>query len=84
MLNYNDQDAILRNKSLLVSDTRQLTNKLLNVGEGKIYKEILATIEKPMIESVLTYTGFNISNAAQLLGIHRHTLKSKMRRYNIK
>jgi DNA-binding NtrC family response regulator len=43
----------------------------------------LESLERQHIESVLKQTGGNLSLAADLLGIHRNTLRLKMRRHGI-
>ena len=49
-----------------------------------LYKFILQTVEKPLIEMVLKKTRGNKIKAAQLLGINRNTLHSKIKKLNIK
>lgn len=46
--------------------------------------ESLADIEKDHIESVLDQTEWNLSEAAERLGIHRNTLRLKIKNYGIK
>ena len=50
----------------------------------QVYRKLLTEIEPPLIETVLSYTGGNQSRTAQILGMTRNTLRSKMRRYSIK
>ncbi len=40
-------------------------------------------VERPLIASVLEWTGGNQSRAARVLGIHRNTLRSKIRKLGI-
>ena len=49
-----------------------------------VYRTLLTEIEPPLIEEVLNYTGGNQSRAARILGMTRNTLRSKLRRYDIK
>ena len=53
-------------------------------AEGSLYAEIRAAFEKPLFELVLERTDGNRSKAAELLGINRNTLHSKMEEYGIK
>jgi DNA-binding NtrC family response regulator len=46
--------------------------------------ESLADIEKEHIASILTQTNGNLSEAADRLGIHRNTLRLKIKRYGIR
>jgi len=45
---------------------------------------LLKDLEKSHILKVLEKTGGNLSQAAELLGIHRNTLRLKMKEYGIK
>ena len=54
-----------------------------NTAPENLYQTLLAEIEPPLIEEVLKSTGGNQSRAADMLGITRNTLRSKMRRYSI-
>jgi DNA-binding protein Fis len=49
-----------------------------------LYTEIRTAFEKPLFEIVLERTGWNRSKAANLLGINRNTLHSKMEEHAIK
>lgn len=52
--------------------------------DGLLYTEIRASFERALFEIVLDRTGWNRSKAADLLGINRNTLHSKMEEYEIK
>jgi Fis family transcriptional regulator len=49
-----------------------------------VYRKLLSEIEPPLIEEVLRYAGGNQSRTARILGMTRNTLRSKLRRYEIK
>jgi Fis family transcriptional regulator len=49
-----------------------------------IYEMVLKNIEKPMIETVLGHAKGNQTLAAEMLGINRNTLRSKMQHLRIK
>lgn len=51
--------------------------------KGELYDFLLRIIEKPLIENVLSKTGGNQIRAADILGINRNTLHSKIRKLNI-
>jgi len=51
---------------------------------GAIYDMVLYSVEKPLIEVVLTKVRGNQTQAAQLLGLNRNTLRKKMKAYGIK
>ncbi|WP_051145156.1 helix-turn-helix domain-containing protein [Thiomicrorhabdus sp. Kp2] len=48
-----------------------------------VYEMVIQQVEKPMIEFVLQQTENNQSQAANILGINRNTLKKKMQKYNL-
>lgn len=48
-----------------------------------LYQILMAEIEPPLIEEILKCTGGNQSRAADMLGITRNTLRTKMQRYSI-
>jgi two-component system nitrogen regulation response regulator GlnG len=51
--------------------------------EHNLYRFIIKTAEKPLIESVLLRTEGNQLKAARILGINRNTLRSKIRKLGI-
>ena len=51
---------------------------------GTIYDMVLASVEKPLIETVLQHAEGNQTHASELLGINRNTLRKKMQIYKIK
>ena len=50
---------------------------------GTLHTEIRIAVEKPLFESILQRTGWNRRKAAEILGINRNTLHSKMEEYGI-
>lgn len=49
-----------------------------------IYDMVLSCVEKPLIEVVLHRVGGNQTQAAELLGLNRNTLRKKIKTYGIK
>lgn len=49
-----------------------------------IHEMVLKNVEKPMIETVLAHANGNQTLAAQMLGINRNTLRTKMQQLRIK
>ena len=50
---------------------------------GVLHAEIRTAVEKPLFELILQRTGWNRRKAAEILGINRNTLHSKMEEYGI-
>ena len=48
-----------------------------------IYDMVIGCIEKPLIEVVLSRAGGNQTQAAELLGMNRNTLRKKIRELDI-
>ena len=48
-----------------------------------IYGEVLAEVERPLLESVLLFTRGNQSEASKILGINRGTLRKKLVQYRM-
>jgi DNA-binding NtrC family response regulator len=63
-----------------VIDVRDLP---IRTDSGFAGVEALAEIEKRHIQTILQQTSWNISEAARRLGIHRNTLRLKIKEYGI-
>ncbi len=48
-----------------------------------IYDMVIASIEKPMLEVVMKQAQNNQTNAAEMLGISRSTLRRKLAEHNL-
>jgi two-component system nitrogen regulation response regulator GlnG len=64
------------------------TGEALRTGGGEpigsaLYQRYLELVEPPLLRSVLDQCGGSRAAAAQLLGIHRATLRQKLRKYGI-
>jgi Fis family transcriptional regulator, factor for inversion stimulation protein len=53
-------------------------------NNGHLHELIMGGIEKPLVEIVLKETGGNQTQAANILGINRNTLRKKIAEYKIK
>ena len=51
---------------------------------GDLYQLVIGEVEKPLFRAVLDYTNGNQSEAAEILGINRGTLRKKLRVYKLK
>ncbi|MGH8273322.1 MAG: helix-turn-helix domain-containing protein [Gammaproteobacteria bacterium] len=50
---------------------------------GRLYEMVMAEAEEPLLEIVLRRSDGNLSRAAQILGIHRATLRRKLNHYGL-
>ena len=66
---------------------RQAVDSYFEKMEGHqadgLYKLLISEVEKPLLETVMKHTGSNQVRAAQVLGINRTTLRSKLKKYDI-
>jgi len=52
-------------------------------NEGKVYRYLTDSVEKPLLIKLMEYTKGNQMKAAQILGINRNTLRSKLRKHGL-
>ena len=57
--------------------------QLDNEQPTNIYELVLAEVEAPLMESVMTYTQGNQTKASQVLGLNRGTLRKKLKTYGL-
>ena len=50
---------------------------------GQLYELILSGVERPLVEMVLKETAGNQTQAANVLGINRNTLRKKIKEYDL-
>ncbi len=50
---------------------------------GDLYDLVLGEVERPLFKAVMDYTSGNQSQAADILGINRGTLRKKLRTYSL-
>ena len=48
-----------------------------------LYQLVIGEVEKPLFKAVLRYTNGNQSEAAEILGINRGTLRKKLKQYGL-
>jgi two-component system nitrogen regulation response regulator GlnG len=67
----------------LAAWARQECQKPADSQKASIYERFLELAEPPIIQATYDHSGHNGAAAAQLLGIHRATLRQKLKRYSI-
>lgn len=71
----------------LVADWAREVLRSAPAGEGdspqRLYEDLLALIEPPLLQAALERTGQNRAAAAALLGLHRGTLRQKLRAHGL-
>ncbi len=57
----------------------QMVDRLAQAKPGRIYRQALELLERPLLGHVLAMTGGNQLRAARLLGLNRNTLRKRCR-----
>ena len=63
---------------------KQYAGAMDEKNNGHLHELIIGGIEKPLVEIVLKETNGNQTQAANILGINRNTLRKKIAEYEIK
>jgi Fis family transcriptional regulator, factor for inversion stimulation protein len=63
---------------------KQYVGAMNEENNGHLHELIMGGIEKPLVEIVLKETNGNQTQAANILGINRNTLRKKIAEYEIK
>ncbi|HIN56133.1 MAG TPA: protein ninH [Acinetobacter pittii] len=67
----------------LENETSSLPVEFFNNYHGKAYQVALDKFEKPLLNAVLIQTRGNQTEAAEVLGINRGTLRKKLQHHKI-
>ncbi len=62
-----------------LDDLRILVRELLEVGSSRVWEEVRAKVDGVLLPMVLAQTGGNQQQAAQILGVARQTLRTRLR-----
>lgn len=76
----------LRNKPLSALTDEALRGYLSALNGHKpaaLYQLVLSEVEKPLFRTVMEYAEGNQSEAAEILGINRGTLRKKLKNYKL-
>ncbi|HEY7541392.1 MAG TPA: helix-turn-helix domain-containing protein [Methylomirabilota bacterium] len=63
----------------LADTVPQLVDRLSRAKPGRIYRQALELLERPLLGHVLAMTGGNQLRAARVLGLNRNTLRKRCR-----
>jgi len=63
----------------LAETVPQLVERLSRAKPGRIYRQALELLERPLLGHVLAMTGGNQLRAARVLGLNRNTLRKRCR-----
>ena len=71
----------------LRDSVKQAVNKYLkqldSTNVENIYELVLAEVEAPLLEEIMTFTRGNQTRAAIMMGINRGTLRKKLKQYGM-
>ena len=71
----------------LRDSVKQAVNKYLkqldNTNIENLYELVMAEVEAPMLEEIMTFTRGNQAKASTMLGINRGTLRKKLKQYGM-
>jgi Fis family transcriptional regulator len=71
----------------LRDSVNQAVNKYLkhldNTNIENLYELVMAEVEAPMLEEIMTFTRGNQTKASTMLGINRGTLRKKLKQYGM-
>tara|TARA_B100001059_G_scaffold142339_1_gene142263 strand:- start:5395 stop:5676 length:282 start_codon:yes stop_codon:yes gene_type:complete len=82
----NKKSQLMNGKLLRVHTKDALTNyfdSLNGQKPGDLYDLVLGQVEEPLFKAVMKYTKGNQSQASEVLGINRGTLRKKLKAYSI-
>lgn len=65
---------------------KSLEKYFRDLGEqepSNMYEMVISTVEKPLLEAVMSRAEGNQSHAAEMLGINRNTLRKKLQQHDL-
>lgn len=80
------EDTSTSNRTLRSSVEDAMNNYFTHLdGESvtNLYQMVLAEVEAPLLEAVMRYTKDNQSQASEILGLNRGTLRKKLKTYDM-
>ena len=83
IMSERDSEAQMNMETQLELACRHLLNEDVEGGDESSYQTALAWVERPLIVEALRLTGGNRAKAADKLGIHRNTLRTRLKTLDI-
>ena len=83
ILSEKPKDGDMQMETQVELACRQLLNTDTGEGDESHYQTALAWVERPLIVEALRLTGGNRAKAADIMGIHRNTLRTRMKTLDI-
>lgn len=62
---------------------RDISDLLFVEERGRVYRLLLESVERPLLERVMRFTDHNQLEAARILGINRNTLRTKLKKLGL-
>jgi len=62
---------------------RHYLNSLNGHQPAELYQLVIGEVERPLFSAIMDFTGGNQSQAAEILGISRGTLRKKLKTYKL-
>ncbi len=69
---------------MINNEISELNELFFSEHEGRAYRFLIESVEKPLLKRVLDLTAGNQLKASRILGINRNTLRAKLRRLGLK
>ena len=67
----------------LQKTVKKYINVMNGVDRGHLHDLVITGVEKPLLQMVLKETNGNQTQAANILGINRNTLRKKIQEYSL-
>jgi Fis family transcriptional regulator len=86
IINQDEAAKDMSKESIQEVVQKSLEDYFNDLGEQKptnIYDMMVLTVEKPVLEVVMSRADGNQSHAAQMLGINRNTLRKKLQEHGL-
>lgn len=71
-------------QSVVGAKLESFLGRLGNYETNDVYEAVISRVEEPLLKLVLNHSKGNQIRAARLLGINRNTLRTKLKKYDIK